>query len=157
MANYNFREDIIIGEDGEKIVIKDLESLGGIFISDNKNKTHDLVFNFPNKHGVRYEVKTDVLCKPNQDTTNMFIEVESRNGPSGLNVTEADWFIMYYKFFNELWYIKTDKLRELIRSNNFKITEQAGDEGSNTSGILIPRYQFKKHFKVRIIKKEWLN
>ena len=84
MANYNFREDIIVGEDGEKIVIKDLESMGGKFIKDNKTKTHDLIFNFPKKDGVKYEVKTDVMCKPHSDTTNMFIEIESRNGPSGL-------------------------------------------------------------------------
>jgi len=157
MANYNFKEDIIIGEDGEKIVIKDLESMGGKFLKDNKTKTHDLTFDFPKKDGVKYEVKTDVTCKPYADTTNMFIEIESRNGPSGIHVTEADWFVMYYKYFDELWYISTSDLKKLIRDNDFKITEQAGDEGSNTSGVLIPRYQFKKYFKVRLIPKSWLD
>jgi hypothetical protein len=163
MANYNFNEDILIGEAGEKIVIRDLESMGGLFVDDNKNKTHDLTLMMPIRGDgalvkeTTYEVKTDVLCRPHSDTTNMFIEIESRNGPSGINVTKADWFVMYYKYFDELWYIKTTDLKVLIRNNNFKITEQAGDEGSNTSGVLIPRYQFKSHFKVRRIPKEWLD
>ena len=43
MANYDFKKDINIGEAGEVIVRLDLESLGGVFISDNKdNKNNTL-------------------------------------------------------------------------------------------------------------------
>ena len=42
MANYNFKDDIIEGELGEKVVLKDLELLGCTLISENKDKKYDL-------------------------------------------------------------------------------------------------------------------
>jgi hypothetical protein len=159
MANYNFNKDIEIGEAGEGIVRLDLESVGGKFIGDNKNNTHDLVMEMPKRNDdgynmVSYEIKTDVFCRPDLDTGNIFVEFESRNKSSGVVVSKADWFVNYFKHFREIWYIKTDELRELIKSNNFKTTEFSGDLNSNTKGYLIPRYQFKKHFIVRKIKKK---
>jgi hypothetical protein len=102
---------------------------------------------------VSYEIKTDVFCKPYLDTGNIFIEFECRGSDSGISVSEADWFVTYFQHFREIWYIKTDKLKKLIINNNFKKTELSGDLNSNTKGYLIPRYQFKKYFKVRTIKK----
>lgn len=158
MANYNFNKDIEIGEDGEYVVRLDLESLGAMFVSDNKNNSHDLIMSTPKKTGdgfknVSYEIKTDVLCKPHFDTGNIFVEFESRGKDSGITVTTAKWFVTYFKHFNEIWYIKSDKLRKLISENSFKIHTDSGDLGSNTMGYLIPRYQFKKYFKVRFVPK----
>lgn len=160
MANYNFNEDLIEGEDGEKIVIRDLKSVGGKFISDNKDNKFDIIMSMPTRGGqlvreTTYEIKTDVYCKPHEDTNNMFIEFECRGKESGICVTTSDWFVMHFKYLSELWYIKTDRLKSLIKNNNFTVTEFSGDAGSNTKGYLIPRYQFKKHFKVRLIPKEW--
>lgn len=158
MANYNFNKDIEIGEEGEMIVATDLISVGGEFISDNKNNSYDLVMNMPNRKGGKkittYEIKTDVFCRPDMDTGNIFVEFESRGKSSGIVVSTSDWFVNYFKHFREIWYIKTDKLRELISNNEFNTTEFSGDMNSNTKGYLIPRYQFKKHFKVRRIKKK---
>jgi hypothetical protein len=158
MANYNFKKDINIGEAGETIVKLDLESIGGVFISDNKDFKYDLLMDMPlrGKSGykkVSYEIKTDVFCKPYLDTGNIFIEFECRGSDSGISVSEADWFVTYFQHFREIWYIKTDKLKNLIINNDFKKTELSGDLNSNTKGYLIPRYQFKKYFKVRTIKK----
>jgi hypothetical protein len=158
MGNYNFKKDINIGEAGETIVKLDLESIGGVFISDNKDNKYDLLMDMPlrGKSGykkVSYEIKTDVFCKPYLDTGNIFIEFECRGSDSGISVSEADWFVTYFQHFREIWYIKTDKLKKLIINNNFKKTELSGDLNSNTKGYLIPRYQFKKYFKVRTIKK----
>jgi hypothetical protein len=160
MANYNFEKDIELGEEGEKVVIKDLELVGGTFINDNKNNTHDLMMEMPIRGSstrklVSYEVKTDVFCRPDLDTGNIFIEFESRGKESGISVTKAEWFVTYFKHFNEIWYIKSDKLRKLISENDFKVHGDSGDLGSNTKGYLIPRYQFKKFFKVRIISKKF--
>lgn len=158
MANYDFNKDIEIGEEGEMIVASDLILVGGELISDNKNNSYDLVMNMPNRKGGKkittYEIKTDVFCRPDLDTGNIFVEFESRNKSSGVVVSKADWFVNYFKHFREIWYIKTDELRELIKSNNFKTTEFSGDLNSNTKGYLIPRYQFKKYFIVRKIKKK---
>lgn len=159
MANYDFKKDINIGEAGEVIVRLDLESLGGLFISDNKDNKYDLLMKMPIKNGsgykdVSYEIKTDVYCRPHMDTGNLFVEFESRGSYSGISVSEADWFVTYFEHFREIWYISTVKLKKLISDNNFKKTELSGDLNSNTKGYLIPRYQFKKHFKVRTVKKK---
>lgn len=148
MGNYNFKKDLIIGEEGEMTVVKDLESIGGKLITDNKNNSHDLIIE---KNGVqlKYEIKTDVFCFPQFDTGNMFIEFECRGKKSGIEVTTADWFVMYYKYLKEIWYIKTDDLKQLIKDNDFFKTEFSGDQYSNTRGYLIPREKYKKHFIVR--------
>jgi len=148
MGNYNFNKDLIIGEQGERTVVQDLESIGAKLITDNKNNSHDLIVE---KDGtqLKYEIKTDVFCFPQFDTGNMFIEFECRGKKSGIEVTTADWFVMYYKYLKEIWYIKTDELKKLINDNQFFETEFSGDQNSNTRGYLIPREKYKKHFIVR--------
>lgn len=148
MGNYNFNKDLIIGEQGERTVAQDLESIGAKLITDNKNNSHDLIVE---KDGtqLKYEIKTDVFCFPQFDTGNMFIEFECRGKKSGIEVTTADWFVMYYKYLKEIWYIKTDELKKLINDNQFFETEFSGDQNSNTRGYLIPREEYKKHFIVR--------
>jgi hypothetical protein len=153
MANYDFNADIIVGEDGEDVVIKDLKSLGGIFVSNNKDNRYDVIMNLNNKE-VKYEIKTDVFCRPDNDTGNIFVEFECRGKFSGLLVTEAKWFVTYYKHLREIWYIQTDVLKKIITENTMPRTEFSGDENSNTKGWLVPRYQYKKHFLVRKVPKD---
>ena len=95
------------------------------------------------------EIKTDVFCKPHNDTGNIFVEFECRGKESGIMVTEAKWFVTYFKHLNEIWYIKTSELLSLIETSNFRTTQFSGDSGSNTKGYLIPRYAFKEKFIIR--------
>jgi len=151
MAAYDFKKDVIVGEKGEHTVIKDLISLGAKFISDNKDYRFDVMMNI-NEEDIKYEIKTDLFCKPDKDTNNLFVEFECRGKKSGIEVTEAKWFVTYFIHLNQIWYIQTDVLKKIISDNKFRQTEFSGDSGSNTKGWLIPRYQFKKHFIVRRIK-----
>lgn len=155
MANYQFNKDIKIGEFGEDIVIKDLEQHGIFFVANNKDNKYDLLMQ-RNGIKVKYEVKTDVFCRPDLDTGNIFIEFESRGKLSGISVTEAKWFVTYFKHLKELWYIQTEDLKVLLDENDFKTIEFGGDEGSNTKGKLIPRYQFKDNFIVKHVPRIWL-
>jgi hypothetical protein len=155
MAEYNFKKDIVVGEKGEQIIREYLESYGAKFISDNKDFNYDLLMLMPNNEEVPFEIKTDVLCQPHNDTNNLFIEFECRNKSSGISVSNSKYFVTYYPFLKEVWFIKTNKLLKLISENDFKTTEFSGDGGSNTKGYLIPRYQHKKHFKVKIVKHKW--
>ena len=45
---------------------------------------------------VTYEVKTDFKCAPLFDTGNLFIEYECRNKPSGISISQSDWFVTYF-------------------------------------------------------------
>lgn len=156
MGKYNFREDIKIGEEGENIIRMDLESDGWTFVSDNKDNKFDIIMKNSEDVEASFEIKTDVLCRPDRDTSNLFIEFECRGKESGVVVSKADYFVTYLPHLKDAWYIKTNDLRELIKNNNFKVATQAGDYKSNTKGYLIPRYQFKKHFKVKLIKSKWV-
>lgn len=148
MANYNFRQDLVIGEKGEEAIVSDLGKFGVKLIEFNKDNRYDLLME---KDGVevKYEVKTDVFCKPTNDTGNIFVEYECRGKNSGILVTEAKWFVTYFKHLNEIWYIKTDTLKNLIEKSHFRETQFSGDNGSNTKGYLVPRKSLKEHFIVR--------
>lgn len=150
MANYNFRKDLIIGESGEMVVVNDLKPYGINLKHKNNDSKYDMLME---KDGVEstYEVKTDVYCSPNFDTGNMFIEFECRGKNSGIMVTEAKWFVTYYKHLNEIWYIKTDEMLNLINNNSFRTTQFSGDAGSNTKGYLIPRNNFRDKFIIHKI------
>jgi len=135
MANLEFNSDLKLGNDGEVAVIKFLESKGSTLIRTNNDNKYDLKME-SNGKVTTYEIKTDVKCAPLFDTGNIFIEFSSRKKPSGIQVTQADWFVTYFQYLNELWFIKSDKLQELIKTNEFPVFKDAGDHGSETHGYL---------------------
>lgn len=171
MANYDFDEDISVGERGEQVLIKEFEKKGLTLLHDNKNNKYDIKMSLPSGKPIMFEIKTDVWCVPGRyletsfgkiwveakDSGNLFIEYQSRNKPSGLTVSEADTFIYYFPYFKEYWSIHIDKLKKLIKENNFRETKDSGDLESDTRGYLIPREEYKEHFKVFKIDYEWEN
>jgi len=149
MAHYNFRKDLNDGEQGELIVIEQLKKLGGTLLEQNKDNRYDAIIE-RNSKKVKYEIKTDVYCNSMKDSGNMFIETECRGKQSGINVTQADWFVYYYLHLDEMWYIKVEDLLDLIRENlnTIRFHENGGDIGSRTKGWLINRNKFLEHFIV---------
>jgi hypothetical protein len=150
MANLNFIEDLKLGNEGEESLAEYLIKNGSTFIDSNKDNRYDIKMLNKDKE-ITYEVKTDVKCAPIFDTGNIFIEFESRGKASGITVTQADWFVTYFLYLNELWFIKSKDLKQLIENNDFLKFYNAGDIGSNTHGYLIKRKDFKKYFHVRKI------
>lgn len=144
MGNYNFNEDIILGEEGEGVIINDLISMGATYDSSNKTNTYDILVSFNGKK-IRYECKTDFF----DDTGNMFIETSCRGKASGIEVTKANWFVTYFKKLNEIWYIKTDKLKRILKEHKHKEATQCGDNWSNTKGVLLNKNMFRDEFIVR--------
>jgi len=145
-GQYNFRDDLPKGEKGEICMGRFLRQRFGMVYQDKLfNKDYDLAFLYKNKT-YTYEVKTDLLCKPGNDTGNMAIETESRGKLSGINATSADYYIYFFPYLNEVWIIETEKLKTLIDDNNFRLIN-GGDKGSNTKFYLLPKTKFKDHFK----------
>ena len=147
MANLEFKSDLKLGNEGEEAVLKFLETKGWKLVNSNNDNKYDIkVAN----EGVEntYEIKTDVKCAPLFDTGNIFVEYSSRKKPSGIMVTQADWFVTYFKYFDELWFIQPSRLLELISRNDFPTFCDAGDVGSETHGYLINRKKFKEWFYV---------
>jgi hypothetical protein len=147
MANLNFNEDLVLGNHGEIVIKEFLETKGCEFINLNDNNQYDLKMK-KNNNEITYEIKTDVLVAPIYDTGNIFIEYESRGKKSGISVTKSDWFVTYFKYLKEIWFIKSETLKNLIQNNEFPIFYDAGDVGSATHGYLIKRKDFKEYFHV---------
>lgn len=148
-GSYNFQEDINLGEEGECFIKNFLISKGFKFISENKNNKFDLLMSYNNRF-IKYEIKTDVLLSKEKDTGNLVVEFESRGKPSGISVTEADYFVYFIPKLKEIWNIKVEKLKNIIKNNNFKQVI-GGDLDSNTKMYLINRKKFKKNFIIHKI------
>lgn len=142
-GQYDFKKDIVTGEKGQELVRKFLENQGMTFLEECNNSNYDLKMS-GSKGVFTFEIKTDVYPK---DTGNMVIEFESRGKASGINVTQADYFIYYFPAFNELWIAKVSKLKHFVKNNKLKIFEQAGDKGSNTRLYRLPKKDAPKWFK----------
>ena len=147
MANLNFNQDLVLGNSGEIVIKEFLERKGCEFINLNDDNQYDLKMK-KNNTEITYEIKTDVLVAPIYDTGNIFIEFESRGKKSGISVSKADWFVTYFKYLKEIWFIKSETLKTLIQENEFPIFYDAGDVGSATHGYLIKRKDFKEYFHV---------
>jgi hypothetical protein len=147
MANLNFKDDLILSQTGEIKTINFLEQKGLKYLSSNNDNKYDLMMGKDEKV-FTYEVKTDFKCAPLFDTGNLFVEFECRKHPSGISVTKSDWFVTYFIYLDELWFIKSENLKKLINDNDFQIFIDAGDINSETKGYLINRKKFKKHFHV---------
>jgi hypothetical protein len=159
MAEYSFRKDIVEGEEGEDFIIDYLaKRWKGHLIEKKKDYTWDFRMSFESGVDYTFELKTDVFCIPDRelngkfiagrDTGNIFIEFTSWGKESGIKVTQADWFVYYFKYLGEIWFIKVEDLKKLIEENQFKIGI-GGDYGSDSSGYLIPRKKFRDKFLVR--------
>lgn len=149
MAHYNFNDDLNEGEKGENIVIEHLKKLGGVVAHKNNDNRYDVLIKRKGRE-IKYEIKTDFVCKPTYDTGNIFVETECRGKKSGIMVTEAEWFVTYYKYLNEIWYIKSKDVIKLIEDNKQTLIfkSMSGDKGSNTKGWLVPRWKFYENFNI---------
>lgn len=82
----------------------------------------------------KIEVKTDYKAK---QTGNLFVEYESRNKPSGIATTEADFYC--FVISNEqIIFIETNKLKEMCREYYHTSRNTVGGDSNTSKGILLP-------------------
>lgn len=146
-GKYNFKQDLNTGEKGENFMIEFLEKKGFKLIGRCKTKEYDLKMLY-NEKEYTYEIKTDIYKKKD----NIAIEFECRGNPSGISVTEADYFVTFFPLWGEIWNIKTENLRQLIAELKPYKTTQSGDDGSNTRLYLFKKLNVKKYFNVVYIE-----
>jgi len=148
-GQYDFKKDIITGEKGQEFIRQFLESKGMEYVSDCHDITHDLKMTYSGKT-YTYEIKTDVYPK---DTGNLVIEFECRGKSSGINATQADYFLTYFPALGEIWNIKTSDLKKLIENKKPRVFSNSGDKNSNTKLYCFKKKDFKPFFKVHIVDK----
>lgn len=155
----NWNKDLENGELGQAIWVS-------YVLKNNPNYEHleslktgdaDECFNTGSKI-VTFEVKTDFKVCPDRrlpngllisgDTGNMFIEFHQKKKdiPTGITTTKADYYVIYFKYIEEFWVIPVERLRELIKTNEFFVT--SGGDNYNSLGYLIPREKYRKEFVV---------
>lgn len=143
MGNYSFWQDLKQGKLVETIVAKKLAVLLGAAIVEVNN---DYRYDFKlARNGVErtYEVKNDLMCGK---TGNFALEYECRGKPSGIETTEADYWV--YNLDDGVYMIPVDALKNLINSKSYFRMVTGGDKGSNTKMFL-----FKLPFiKAQMIK-----
>lgn len=149
-----FQKDLAEGNIGEQIIAQFLKDKYKCNIhSFNNNKLYDFILEKDGKF-VKYEVKTDCYEHfKGRKTGNIFIEVEHKGQPSGINATIADWFVYYFPFHEKIYFIKTDDLKKLMidEPNLFTYRPASGD-GGRVNGKTLNRFEAEEHFKIFEIK-----
>ena len=80
------------------------------FISFNNDNKFDFAVYDKNGQDILFEVKHDYQTH----TGNIAIEYNCRNKPSCINTTQSDFYVFIFPLLNEVWIIKTNKLKKLI-------------------------------------------
>ncbi len=93
---------------------------------------------------VKYEIKLD----NNLHKSNMICEFKSRNKPSGISITKADYYGI--KSGNTYYLIPVKYIKELITNNSFKVIEAGYKKLS--SCYLIPAHYFKEFIIKELIE-----
>ena len=114
-------------------------------------KEYDLKFGVYNSGditpvgNIKFEVKTDKYS----NTGNLCFEIKDNKKDSGVMSSLADYFVYFMpRFDNEnLYVIKTSKMKELLSSDKFKVYYNYGGDVSNTLNIVIPKSDFIDDFK----------
>lgn len=146
-----FEQDKSFGEIGEREISNFLTYHKMIVIgptsclySDNSYLFSDLIVQGKKGKQYKVEIKTDEYY----DTGNLAIELSCNKRKSGIEKTKSDIWIYYFRNLNtdNVWIIKSDKLRELIKTGNFHVA--SGGDGDGSRLALLPKNQVREHFKV---------
>ena len=97
-----------------------------------------------NEDGFKVEVKRD---RQAHRTNNLYFEYESRNKPSGIANTQADYYC-YFITETFCFIIKVDelkaKLRRLIKEKKVINDKQPGGDNNTSLGVLVSINNFMK-------------
>lgn len=149
MAHYNFHQDLRDGHEAELEVIQILEKIRPE-ITDLQ-RCHTRHFDISGQYRgrtVTFEVKYDLKV---EQTGNIAIEYECRGKPTGIAITEADYWV--YKFLGQFFIFRTSELRaKLYDQKAFDRKATGGDPGSRTKMFLVKKETFKTWGKELILQ-----
>ena len=109
-----FRDDLVVGKEGEQMFIDFLIGLGATDIEQRNDYWYDIKCMLCGEQ-LTFETKFDLVAKR---TGNAAVEISSRGKPSGICNSKSDYWVQIVG--DEFYILKTSELRYLIFSNNFK-------------------------------------
>lgn len=146
MPNYNFSKDLPIALATEREIAFNLESFYGYRILElNANtKYYDLLIETSKGIELKIEVKEDFTC---ERTGNVGVEFKCRGKPSGIFVTEAQYYIykIHTPFGIKFYMLRTEKLKEMITKHLYKRIIIGGDRDSGSMNYLFDLEVFKRN------------
>ena len=146
--------DLVEGKNGEKVVLNYLIEKGFQLIKENDDYRYDLEMSTPDGSIQTYEVKRDKYICSDSIEFNLYIEFNAWYKPSGIKTTKSDWYCYYIPNKEELWFIKTSVLKQLINDEDEITIKDCNYKKEPTKGYLIPTQLFKQHFLIKKIKNE---
>lgn len=147
MGNYNFRKDLKRAKDSEEEDARLLEDSYDITLLEQGNNDNKWDFAIL-WNGKRFTVehKEDMMAKV---TGNIAVEFQCRGSPSGISVSQADYY--YYRVHTkngiQRYIINVSSLKELIEKKLYHRIVSGGDRGSNTKMYLFKLDIFEKYAK----------
>jgi len=148
MPNYDFKKDLPIAVETEKEVAKILEEKynANILEFSHTNK-YDILAEIKNKK-YTFEVKEDFTC---EKTGNVGLEFRCRGKPSGIQTSQADFYI--YKIHAQdgsigFYLSKTSTLKKMIDDKKYFRIVNGGDVGSNSMNYLFKYETFINNAKL---------
>lgn len=146
MANYNFNKDLPVAIETEKEVAQILAKIydADILKFEHSNK-YDILAKIKG-NDYKFEVKEDFMS---WKTGNVALEFECRGNPSGINSTEADFYV--YKIHGKngihFYLFKISNLFKMVSDNAWFRIVNGGDKNSNSMNYLFKYETFIKYGK----------
>jgi hypothetical protein len=135
MPNYDFVKDLPIAKATEIETAGVLKKLYDAEILEYNNTNAYDISTKINGSLITFEVKEDFLC---EFTGNVGLEYECRGKPSGINTSQADYYI--YKLHTnhgiEFVMFRTGTLKQMIAEHKYFRVVNGGDKGSNSMNYL---------------------
>ena len=147
LANYDFKEDLEVAKKDEIDIETSLVERYGVKIIGEMSSTNkwDFEIRFPKDGSTGgVEVKTDFMVG---DTGNTVVEFECRGKPSGIETTQARYYLYKFHLNNivEYYMIGTKMLKWVIKQAFYVRIVSGGDKGSNTKMYLFRLKTFIKY------------
>lgn len=129
--HFDFDKDLLDGHDAEELVLA--------LIQDKYPQAHRMEDYHPEFDIYVPETKTRIEVKhdlKSEETGNYFIETKYNNKDSGINTSQADFWVIVDK--KHIVWIETEVLKALIKAEPEETYPAKGKDGERT-GILIPK------------------
>lgn len=129
MGNYNFKEDLVVAQENEAKIAEMLSNESGFICeSGNDTSSHDISCHL-NDNFYKIECKEDFQVGR---TGNVAVEIECRGKPSGIEISQSDfWVYTLHRDTKEVWIMTTASLRKAIKHKKYFTKCEAGDLGTN--------------------------
>lgn len=153
MPFYNFKQDLEVAKTTEsEVALLLTDVLDAKILSFEKTNKYDILALIGDKE-ITFEVKEDFLC---EYTGNVGLEFECRGKPSGIQTSEADYYIYKLHTTNGIQYVmhSTSVLKQMIIYKTYFKIVNGGDKNSNSMNYLFKYAVFVSTGKFLLLDKK---